>query len=288
MIKGRKWLLLGFYILATAVVFTYFLFPSEAVKGYITYKINAADPNLVVAIDQVKPSFPPGVKLQSVRLDRTGFRLADIQHLIIRPVFASLLGSEKRYRFKGKLYDGKIEGIIRLNQAPDSRLMQLDARIKGINVAQAQVIKELSGRKVSGTLNGALDVTRKNRASLEASANLALIDGKLELLVPVFTYKNVVLKSVEADLALTNESLAILRCEIKGQPADGSVNGLVEFRTPLGKSRLNLEGTVEPHPVFLALLRKSLPASMLPQTDENEGIGIIFSGTLDAPEFVFN
>ena len=285
--KGRKWLLLGIYIIAAAVVFTYFLFPSEVVRDYIAYKVSEADPALTVAIESVKPSFPPGVKLQTVRLMHSGIRLADAQHLTIRPVYTTLLGSGKTYRFKGQLYDGTLEGEIRLNQNADNNQMRIDARMNGIEVAQAKIIQELSGRKISGILTGALDVTRKSRA-LEANARLELVDGKLELLVPVFTYKSVVLKSVEADLTMTNDRLAILRCEIKGQPDDGSVNGSVDFRTPVGKSVLNLEGTVKPHPVFLALLRKSLPASMLPEAGTKDGIGIAFSGTLEAPEFAFN
>ena len=142
MIKGRKWLILGLYILAAAVIFTYVLFPSEVVKGYIAYKVNAADPNLAIEIESVKPSFPPGVKLQTVRLDRTGIRLADAQHLIIQPVNASLLGSEKTYRFKGKIYGGHVEGTIRLNQASNNNLMRVDARINGIELGQAKVIEE--------------------------------------------------------------------------------------------------------------------------------------------------
>jgi type II secretion system protein N len=288
MIKGRKWLILGLYIVAAAVLFTYVLFPSEVVKNYIAYKVNAADPNVTVAIESVKPSFPPGVKLKTVRLDRTGMRIADAQHLTIQPVYLSLLGDEKTYRFKGKVYDGTVEGTIRLNQAPNGNLMRVDARFNGIEVGQAKIIEALSGRKVSGKLTGEFDLTRKDHASLEAGASLELTEGKLELLVPVFTYKHVELRSVQADLAMTNESLAILRCEIKGQPADGSVNGTVDIETPLGKSVLNLEGAVKPHPVFMALLRKTLPASMLPETGANDGIGISFSGTLDAPEFAFN
>jgi hypothetical protein len=94
---------------------------------------------------------------------------------------------------------------------------------------------------------------------------------------------------VQADLALTNTTLSVLHCDIGGQPADGVIEGTIDFKEPVGKSELDLKGTVSPDPVFLALLRNSLPASMLPPTGgDTEGIGITFSGTLDAPMFAFN
>jgi len=288
MSNTRKRLLLGVYIVAAAVLFTYYLFPAETVKNYIAYKLNATDPSLTVAITNVKPSFPPGLKLSTVQLDRNGIRVADAQQLIIRPVYASLLGPEKKYTFRGKLYDGTVEGQIHLNQKQNAESVQIDARFKGVRIEQVEVIEELSGRKIFGMLNGEFNVQREDRSALEATANLELTEGKLELLMPVFTYKSLDFKSVQADLAMTNQALTIIHCEIKGQPADGSIRGTVDFRAPLGKSILNLEGTVKPHPVFLALLRKSLPASMMPQTGADDGgIGITFAGTLDSPEFAF-
>lgn len=286
MSKARKWLLLGIYVVAAAVLFTYYLFPSETVKSYIAYKLNAADPDLTVAIDRVKPSFPPGLKLNAVLLAHTGNELVEIKHLIVRPVYWALLGDEKTYRFKGALYGGSVKGQIRLGQAQTAKAIQVDARFQGLKTEQIKAIEKLSGRKIFGMLDGDIAVTRIGRSSLEATAKLALTDGKVELLMPVFTYESLTFKSVQADLAMADQTLEIKRCDIKGQPADGAFTGTIALRAPLSKSILNIEGLVKPKPVFLALLRKSLPASLVPQTGAgDDGIGLSFSGTLDRPVF---
>jgi type II secretion system protein N len=288
MVKTRKWLMLGIYIVAAAVLFAYYLFPAEAVKGYIAYQLNAADPSLAVDIARVKPTFPPGLKLRSLKLARTGMPLVEAQQLTVRPVYASLLGLEKTYRFKGKLYQGTIDGTIQLNQGQKTGAMRIEARIEGLHIEQIRMIEEMSGRKVFGMLAGNIQAHRQNPLSLEATAKLELSDGKIELLMPVFTYKNLAFRSIKADLAITQQNLTISRCEIKAQPADGSFRGTIDFKKPLGKSMIGLEGTVKPHPALLALLRKSLPASLVPPTAAgDDGIGISLSGTLDSPGFAF-
>jgi len=284
----RKRLLLGIYIVAAAVLFTYYLFPSDTVKGYIAYQLNATDPSLTVDIARVKPSFPPGLKLHTVQLACTGIELVEVQQLIVRPVYASLLGPEKTYRFKGKLYAGTVKGSLHLNQGQKTGAMRIDARVEGLEIEQIRMIEEMSGRKVFGMLAGDIQVRCQNPSSLEATANLELSDGKVELLMPVFNYKNLAFTSVKADLVITQQNLTISRCEIKGQPADGDFSGTIDFRKPLGKSMIGLEGTVNPHPALLALLRKTLPASLVPQTGAgDDGIGISLSGTLDSPGFAF-
>ena len=60
------------YTVGITVFFLYYLFPSEAVKGYIAYNLQAVDPQMTVDIARVKPSFPPGLKLTTVRLARSG------------------------------------------------------------------------------------------------------------------------------------------------------------------------------------------------------------------------
>ena len=148
MVKTRKWLLLGIYVVAVAVLFTYYLFPSETVKGYIAYQLKVTDPNLVVEIDSVKPSFPPGLRLNAMYVARKGSGLVEITKLIVRPAYLSLLGPEKRFRFKGKLYGGTVEGTIRLDQAQTAGSIQVDARIAGVKIEQVRVIEEMSGRKI--------------------------------------------------------------------------------------------------------------------------------------------
>jgi type II secretion system protein N len=269
-------------------LFAYFLFPSEAVKGYIAFKLNAAAPDLTVDMAVVKPSFPPGLKLTAVHLERNGGGLLDAGKVIIRPDYVSLLGADKVYRFKATLYDGIVEGTLHLGQGSGTNPMEVDAIVQGVKVEQIKLFQTMTGRTVVGTLNGTVHVRRAKGFSLEATADLTLSDGRVALLMPVFTYKDLTFKLIEADLELKDRTLDIMRCSIKGQPADATLNGTIALREPLNKSLLNIEGTVKPQPALLALLRKSLPANLIPQTGTDaDGIGIALSGTLESPGFAF-
>ena len=58
--NAGKWLLCSIYIIVITALFIYYLFPSDAVKKYIAFNLNRANPELNITIDNIKPVFPSG------------------------------------------------------------------------------------------------------------------------------------------------------------------------------------------------------------------------------------
>ena len=79
-----------FYIISAALFFFYILFPSDAVKAYLADQVRQVQPGLAVTIGQVKPGFPPGLKLYDVNLYHLDQALAEMENVRVSPEILSL------------------------------------------------------------------------------------------------------------------------------------------------------------------------------------------------------
>ncbi|MGB5746529.1 MAG: type II secretion system protein GspN, partial [Desulfobacterales bacterium] len=106
----KKTLLYTAYIIGLTVFFLYFLFPSDAVKDYVAYKISQGNPDISVTIDRVNPVLPPGIKLHAVGIAHGNKALIDLDSVKITPGLLSFFSSTKTARFKGRVKAGTVQG----------------------------------------------------------------------------------------------------------------------------------------------------------------------------------
>ena len=199
-----KWLLCSIYIIVVGVFFIYYLFPSDAVKKYIAFNLNRANPELNITIDNIKPVFPPGLRLYNVSLYRLSNLLLEAKQIKITPGLLSLFRPKTTFFFKAEAYEGLLES---------------------------------------------------------------------------FSFE-----SIAADIAMNNQKIQINECIIKGNQADGRISGSVNLKNPLGKSVLDLTGTIKPHQLLIENLQKSFPVKSLLKTGKG-GLPIRLYGTIDQPGF---
>jgi len=91
----KKWVVVTGYIVFVILISLYYLFPTEAVTSYINYKLAGFLPQFNLTIQQVRPSFPPGLKMSSVLVYRQGKEFVGVDQLTIRPQYLTVFSKTK-------------------------------------------------------------------------------------------------------------------------------------------------------------------------------------------------
>ena len=278
--NAGKWLLCSIYIIVVGVFFIYYLFPSDAVKKYIAFNLNRANTELNITIDNIKPVFPPGLRLYNVSLYRLSNLLLKAKQIKITPGLLSLFRPKTTFFFKAEAYEGILEGRADIM----ANKLMINADLSGVRTKDMSVVQNLANRKISGMLSGKVRYSGNREFAGTVNAKLTLLNCEVELLTPVFNLESFSFESIAADVTINNRKIQINECIIKGNQADGEISGSVNLKNPLGKSFLNLTGTIKPHHLLIENLQKSFPVKSLLKTGKG-GLPIRLYGTIDQPGF---
>ena len=278
--NAGKWLLCSIYIIVVGVFFIYYLFPSDAVKKYIAFNLNRANTELNITIDNIKPVFPPGLRLYNVSLYRLSNLLLEAKQIKITPGLLSLFRPKTTFFFKAEAYEGILEGRADIM----ANKLMINADLSGVRTKDMSVVQNLANRKISGMLSGKVRYSGNREFAGTVNAKLTLLNCEVELLTPVFNLESFSFESIAADVTINNRKIQINECIIKGNQADGEISGSVNLKNPLGKSFLNLTGTIKPHHLLIENLQKSFPVKSLLKTGKS-GLPISLYGTIDQPGF---
>ena len=282
----KKWLLYSIYIFAAIAFFSYYLFPSEKVKNYVTFGFNRLNSNINISIDHVSPTFPPGLKLYKVNFYDMDNVLLETEQIKVVPNLLSLFRSKIIFFFKGRAYKGILEGKGEFTKNKTEQNVIIEGKFSNNNIKEIAFVKQFIGRNLTGILEGNFIYRNGGKLGGTHEARFIISDGEIELLTPVFKLKNIHFSKIETEITMEHQRLKIKRCIIKASPADGNVSGLVNLREPLGQSYLRLLGVIKPNQEFLAELGKDLPTNLLPKGILSKGVvRIRIYGTLDEPRF---
>ena len=284
----KKTLLYTAYIIGLTVFFLYFLFPSDAVKDYVAYRMSQGNPDISVTIDRVSPVLPPGIKLHDVGIAHGNRALIDLESLKITPGLLSFFSSTKTARFKSRVNAGRVHGWAQLERRNDQPAEKIEGTISGVQIQGIPALKGLTVHKISGNLGGDFMIagTGPNRSM---TANLTLSDCRINFDQPVIGQSSLGFKKIDADLAINNGSLAIKKCSARGNQLDADISGIIALNTDSRRNALNLNGSVTPHHGFLAKMENSMPADLLRQKKTGKAaLSFKIGGTLEAPDFRLN
>ncbi|MEA1947274.1 MAG: type II secretion system protein GspN [Thermodesulfobacteriota bacterium] len=283
----RKWLPYFLFILAVTAFFIYYLFPSDKVKSFITFNLNKTYPGINIAVDHVKPAFPPGLRLYNVNFFHTHNPLFTVKQIKIAPGLLSLFRSKINFFFKGSAYTGILEGKGEFTKNRPE--VMINGKLSGIRIKEIFAIKDFTGRNISGVLDGNFTYRHEKESGDNLKAELVISDGQLELATPLFQMESITFKKITVDLVMKNMNLQIKKCIINGDQMDGSISGSVTLKNTPGQSYLKLSGRIKPHPLLIEKLGNDLPANLLSKKIFGKnGVHIRIYGTLDNPRFFLN
>ena len=284
----KKTLLYTAYIIGITVIFLYYLFPSDAVRDYVVYKITRGNPGVSVTIDRVSPVLPPGIKLHDVGIAHGNRALVDLDSLKITPGLLSFFSNTKTTRFKGRVNGGTVNGWAEVDSSKNQPVEKIEGTISGIQVQRIPALKHLSAYKISGNLGGDFTIGSTGpRRSM--TGKLTLSDCRIDFDQPIIGQSSLRFNNINADLVLNKGTLVIKKFSARGNQLNADISGTIALDRSGRGNALNLNGSVTPHHGFLAKIGNSIPADLLQQKKAGKTtLSFIIGGTLEAPNFKLN
>lgn len=285
MLSNKRYFFYIIYGIAVTIFFLFLLFPSDTVKAYIQSNLNRTRPDISIAIERIRPVFPPGVKLLSVSIYRLEQPFFDLDQITIRPKLLSLFSEKYRLHFKAKLFGGGIRGTAILMSTNPLDQVEIDSNFSNIQISQIPLLERNFERKISGRLGGNL-VYKGKGSNGTANGSIKLTDSEIELPTPVLSFNSMSFEQIEADLVLQNRMLQVKQCILTGEQVKGNFSGIIRFNTPFNQSGINLSGTLKPQPSFVSALTQNIPSELLPPSVLREdGFTLYLRGTFADPGY---
>ncbi len=282
----KKLLLYSVYLIITVIFFLYYLFPSGAVRKYITVNLSLIDPSLNVSVDSIQPTFPPGLRIHTMNLLYRDTSLLNAEKIKILPNFLSLFQPGSTFSFKVNAAGGYIIGKAEIAGDGIERKISINTNLSDVHVEDIPLIKNSADYKLSGKLSGKVIYRNQNAPSDTLSARLDLADCQLSILTLPLDLDSFSFGNIEIDLILQGQQLRIKKCFFKGRQLDGRLSGTIVLNDKIGESTLNISGTVIPHISFLANLKNKFPIAQFFQKRTGEGgFPLLLNGTLNKPGF---
>jgi len=286
MSKTKQHFLFAAYIVSVTLFFLYILFPSEIAKKYILSGLNRIHPDLDVTISSIKPGIPLGVKCYNVGAYFRGDSILDAEKIVLSPAILPLFLGRLSLHIAGAVYSGRVEAEVDLSWkkfAPEKARMNID----GIQIGEIIMLKNFIPHDLEGVLTGNVRYEAGEGKNSSVTSEIGLSEFGVEFLSPYYGLETLDLKKVEADIELNGNQLKVNRFTNAGGDADGSLSGTVLIRNVIGRSMLNLQGSVRPNSALIEKLGKMGPVvkTFLKKSSESGSIPVRLQGTLERPRF---
>jgi len=284
----KRTLLYTAYVIGITFFFLYYLFPSDAIKGYLAYRLSRGNPDISVTISRVSPVLPPGIKLHDIGIAHRNRALIDLVSLKITPGLLSFFSNKKTASFNGRLNAGTVSGRAEIDSRDNKRAEKIEGTISGVQVQGIPALQHLSPHKISGNLDGDFMITSTG-LNPSMTGKLALSNCRIEFDQPVFAQDSLGFNNIDADMALNRSTLVIKKCSARGNQLDADISGTIALKSGGRQNALNLTVSVTPHHLLLSKIETSLPVDFLQQKKAGKkAISFRIGGTVDVPEFRLN
>lgn len=284
----KKWFVYLAFIITAMVFLIYYLFPSEFVKRYIIFKISQINPDLEVSIGHVFPTFPPGLRFDTVSFEYAGNRMLDAVEMRVVPRLASVLRARKILLFSLNAYSGSVIGRAYIIAGNKNGQFDIEAIISGMQLADIPVIKNQSAFKLSGVLG--MEISYQNRPKIGNTfrARMEILDSELQSENLFLNQDLMAFERIEAYLFMRDRRIELESCNFTGDQFDGTLSGFGVLKNPFNKSTIELSGRLNPHHSFLSQQDGNLPPAILNALkSETEDISILIRGSIENPSFFF-
>jgi type II secretion system protein N len=284
-----KSILFACYILVATAVCLYVLFPSEAAKKYVAIYMQQINPELHMKMERIRPSFPPGLRIDSGSLHYRDEPVFDSEKIKIVPHILTLFNSEKKVALSSKTSDGTIGGTLAINKNGAVGHILFSGGMNGINLKNVPLIRTLTQHTISGICNGNISYSSDEKSKGTFSAQLTLSECTVEFHSPVYGLESLAFGQVQADVTVSKERIVIKSGQLKGQQLDGSFSGIVTLRDSVGECILNLAGILKPHHAFLAADNHELLDILYAKKNASQtDVSFRINGPFDTAMFLFN
>jgi type II secretion system protein N len=293
MSKKKKWFSYIFYCLMVTAGFLYLRFPSDVIKDYVMSKANKLNIPVALSMNRVMPWPTLGLKVENAEVslkDTPAHTLFKADSLIVRPEIWSFIKGSEKYCFTCRAYGGHARGCVQFRKNDMTPPFHAEMELKGVQIGGHEYLEELAGRRIQGRLTGNLYYSGKtdNLVSGDGGANLRLVDGAIELVLPLLELDSIAFNQIVIDAVLKKRMITITRCELSGPQLKGNLSGDIGVRDQVEKSSLDLRGELEPFAALFTSAEGSSGAmNILKKRLKRGTLNFIIRGTLREPKIRF-
>jgi len=282
----KKGLIYTAYIVFVTIFFLYYLFPGEALTKYINYQVSGISSDVKFSIQDIGPDFPPGIKIDVLEVNFQNQVFAGADVLQIFPSYLSLASPEKTFSFKGKTYQGSLNGTVSVSQTTSNNAIAIDAAFQDIQISDIPVVKKLESYQVKGLGQGTIVFNNKESSYGKGNADIKISDSSIKFNPSLFGVEQLSFSSVNAELEMENKLLKIKNLDFESKDLTGNVTGTISLRQPVDKSLINISGEIKPHPSFIKQMGSIFPIDLISNKKNQKGaIPFRVTGSFDRPNF---
>jgi len=291
--RNKRWLGYIFYCIILAVFLLYYRFPSDALRDYLQIRANNLNTPLFLSIDRIKPWPPFGLRLWQTEIsfkDKPAKVIFGADSLLFRPSAWSFFRGKGKYCFECLAYGGDISGCVYFENNNMAAPFTSEIELKDIRIGTYEYLKDLIGRHVDGILKGTINYSGQQKDLMNGvgEANLRLLDGRVELLLPILSLNSIDFNEVKINMDLKRQRINLKRLELEGPQLKGSLSGTIGLKRNFAKSTLDLKGRVEPFASFFKDAEGvSIAVRLFKKRLRRGTLGFIIRGTIGEPKIKF-
>ncbi len=293
-----KWLLYLTYITVVTILFLYFLFPSQAVHDYLTHHLNKAHTDMNVKLGAIKPTFPPALMLTNVKLLYKEEPVFEASALEVSPKLKTLWKDTRTYSFNCDAYGGTLHGQFTLegdfngekpgDNQQNMRLIAGETQLADMQISAFDILRYApADYKLKGAIQGKIVFKNDHKKqNYSVKVRLKATDAAVTILNPIFKLGEITSDQIDINFSQNNRLITLAQFSLKGKQLNGKLSGQIKLQKPLEKSVINLNGSVQPHRIFLADIKSKLPVNLFsPKIFDENGFSFRIGGTFVKPKY---
>jgi type II secretion system protein N len=202
---------------------------------------------LQLAIDRLGPDFPPGVRLQNVRLllNQAGSpgTLIQLETLRVQPDLLDVFSKTLNVHLNATLYRGALQGDVRAAVAHGAPSWEIQAQFTDLYVERHPFVQKEGQAFLRGRLSGDLSATlnsdglvQQGLVTLRRQPVVFVSNQALPLPLP----REVTCDIVQGQMRMTPGQWQIDQLLCRGNDLSIEVRGIVRWQSPLAASVLEL------------------------------------------------
>jgi type II secretion system protein N len=221
----------------------YWTFPYELVGKRLTERVSQG--GLQLAIARYRPSFPPGIQMQQVRLLSTAANppttLLQAESLQAQPDLLALFSRTLEIHLKGVLYRGQMHGSVETTVLDSAAPWTVQAHFDEVHLEHAALAQKDGTAFLRGRLGGDVSATVTSQGELQQgtvnlNAKPMVLMGNQGLPLP----RDVTCDTVQSQFSMAPGQLQIGSFTCRGDDLMIQAKGSVAWKQPLPASVLDL------------------------------------------------
>lgn len=293
--KFLHWILsiLGYasYTIAVLVVLLWFLFPAESVRQWLAAKLGEQSNSLAWNIGDLHIAWPLSIVGLDIRAVKKGGKevFVQVDELKIRPDVTKIVrfADESPVTYRASLLGGTVSGDASLDRGLGT--VRCSGEIRNVKLGGMDGVWQQLGRKGSGTLSGSFSYEGPWQGLLSGTvqADLAVADGSLEFLQPVFGLGSLDFNRLTTALSLRDRVATFENGKIESDLFGVDFAGTVTLADTLLGSGLDIKGSFEPRPEMLGSLKDPAVVQLIKGQLRENKLTFTLSDTLLEPGILF-